>query len=91
MEESTAQPVCGFSHCSSVGWGGQECCKGMGTRLMDELVRSPSHFPGCALAFSAVPALAGKCGNLLPQNSCGQSLLGVIQPLIPLTPHQPLS
>lgn len=87
MEESTAQPARGFSHCCGVGWGGQECGKGMGTQVMDELVRSPSHLPGCALAFSAVAALAGQCEKLLPQNSCGQGLLGVIQPLIPLVPH----
>lgn len=59
----------------------------MGTRVMDELVRSPSHLPGCALAFSAVAALAGQCERLLPQTSCGQGVLGVVQPLMPLAPH----
>lgn len=66
MEESAAPPSRGFSHCCGVGWGAQECCKGMGTRLMDELVRSTSHLPGCVLAFSVVAALAGKRGKLLP-------------------------
>lgn len=45
--------------------GAQEHCQGMGTRLRDELVRSPSRLPGCALTFSAAAAaLAGKCGNI---------------------------
>lgn len=61
-------PACPWlSHCSGVGWGAQERCKGMGTQLMDELVRSPSHLPGCALAFAAIAALAGKCGKFLSQ------------------------
>lgn len=34
--------------------------------LLAELARSLSHRPGCALAFSAVAAVAGKHGRLLP-------------------------